>query len=872
MAAFDAVGVVNCDVRTDEGLTGGGENGRHEFGVIGHAPWGGRGGALRMARAAQMGKRLVARAKSADDEDDTGEPRVFPIDLIPLLAPHKKHGKLTLRVERLPQQTRLSAGTRNSDGSWSLTRDELEDLEYIVPEGVDATTSLSVRVVSLTAGSTLAVLDYPIVADGAPAVDGRHDVAGEETQVERLLDELAKVKASLAERDRTLAVTPSVEASLVAAETRWAAEMDARLAAETAKAALQLEQTRRAWDAEQSERLAKLEARAQEMVADARERALSDAREAALAAERAWKAEEAARLATAEASWREQLAKTSAEADARVASAAAADRHSDAELRAVREQVTALQATLGARDAAIAAASDAAVRAKRDAEDALARAQSEWKAAEAARLAAAEAQWRASSTAALAGASGDREAGLLAEVTTLRAAVAERDAALTRAEEAAAALRSELAGLKAAVAERDAALKRAKRDADEALAKAQSEWKTAEAARLAAAEAQWRASSTAALAGASVDREAGLLAEVTTLRAAVAERDAALTRAEEAAQDALAKVSEAGEKDAALRSELAGLKAAVAERDAALKRAEDAAARAAAADEHAREVMPAALESDKDAELRRLREKAATLEAKLIKANKAAEDEQLKWQRDAQDAIARATKDWIAKEGSRRATTEAQVRKEIGAQLAQATSRYEAAEAALAQIRLREAKMDGGRSEVELAGARSALVAREAELTRLREEIEALRNGAPALVEAPVAAAPANRYVRDVSIAAAIGVAVVVLYPFVSSLMTPAPVAPVVAKVVEAPAPAPAPVVRTAVLSLDARLRAGPSTKVGIVAPLDKGVAVTIVEERGEWIRVRAAAAEGKPLREGWVKVSQIKETTPVTPPSASGP
>ena len=785
MAAFDAVGVVNCDVCTDEGLTGGGENGRHEFGVIGHAPWGGRGGALRMARAAQMGKRLVARAKSADDEDDTGEPRVFPIDLIPLLAPHKKHGKLTLRVERLPQQTRLSAGTRNSDGSWSLTRDELEDLEYIVPEGVDATTSLSVRVVSLTAGSTLAVLDYPIVADGTPAVDGRHDVAGEETQVERLLDELAKVKASLAERDRTLAVTPSVEASLVAAETRWAAEMDARLAAETAKAALQLEQTRRAWDAEQSERLAKLEARAQEMVADARERALSDAREAALAAERAWKAEEAARLATAEASWREQLAKTSAEADARVASAAAADRHSDAELRAVREQVAALQATLGARDAAIAAASDAAVRAKRDAEDALARAQSEWKAAEAARLAAAEAQWRASSTAALAGASGDREAGLLAEVTTLRAAVAERDAALTRAEEAAAAAR------------------------------------------------------------------------------ALAQREI---------QDALAKASEAGDKDAALRSELAGLKAAVAERDAALKRAEDAAARAAAADEHAREVMPAALESDKDAELRRLREKAATLEAKLIKANKAAEDEQLKWQRDAQDAIARATKDWIAKEGSRRATTEAQVRKEIGAQLAQATSRYEAAEAALAQIRLREAKMDGGRSEVELAGARSALVAREAELTRLREEIEALRNGAPAPVEAPVAAAPANRYVRDVSIAAAIGVAVVVLYPFVSSLMTPAPVAPVVAKVVEAPAPAPAPVVRTAVLSLDARLRAGPSTKVGIVAPLDKGVAVTIVEERGEWIRVRAAAAEGKPLREGWVKVSQIKETTPVTPPSASGP
>ena len=115
-----------------------------------------------------MGKRLVARAKGADDEDTSGEPRAIPIDLLPLLAPHKKHGKLSLRVERLPQQTRLSAGTRNNDGSWSLTRDELEDLEYIVPEGVEGAKSLSVRVVSLTAGSTLAVLDYPIGVDAAP--------------------------------------------------------------------------------------------------------------------------------------------------------------------------------------------------------------------------------------------------------------------------------------------------------------------------------------------------------------------------------------------------------------------------------------------------------------------------------------------------------------------------------------------------------------------------------------------------------------------------------------------------------------------------------------------------------------------------------
>jgi hypothetical protein len=794
-----------------------------------------------MARAAQMGKRLVARAKSADDEDNSGEPRVIPIDLLPLLAPHKKHGKLTLRVERLPQQTRLSAGTRNSDGSWSLTRDELEDLEYIVPDGVESATSLSVRVVSLTAGSTIAVLDYPIGVEEPPAVEGRHDVAGEDEQVERLRDELAKLKSSLGERDRTLAAAPAAEASLVAAETRWAAEMDARLAAEAAKAALLLEQTRRAWDTEQSERLAKLEARAQAMAAEARARALSEAREATLAAERAWKAEEAARLATAEASWREQLAKTTAEADVRVAAAAAAGGHSDAELRAVREQVAALQTTLGARDAALAAANEATARAVRDAGAALAKAQSEWKDAETARLAAAEAQWREASAKALAEARAQSEAALAGKASALGGREAE--------------LLNEVAALRAAVAERDAGLKRAETAAAEARERAQREMHEA----LAKAEAQWR------------DTSAKALAEM------CAQADAALAKA--------TKTSDSG--DAALRAEAAALKAAVAERDAALKRAEDAkremqealrkaeaAARAAAADEQAREVMPVAAESDKDAELRRLREKAATLEAKLIKANKASEDEQLKWQREAQEAISRATKEWIAKESSRRASTEAEVRKELGAQLMQATSRYEAAEAALAQIRLAGGQTDGTRKSIDLDAARAALARREADNFRLRNELEALRDGPRPDAEAPVAAAApgARLNVRDVGIAAAIGVAIVVAYTFVDGLMSAPPPAPYVARVVEAPAPPPPPVVRTAVLSMDAKLRAGPSTKVGIIASLEPGLGVTIVEDRGEWIRVRAAAAEGKPLREGWVKVSQLKETTPVTRPSVPSP
>jgi len=54
--------------------------------------------------------------------------RSVALDLLPLLKPFKRSGRLALRIERLPQRAKLSAGRRNSDGSWSLASDELEDL------------------------------------------------------------------------------------------------------------------------------------------------------------------------------------------------------------------------------------------------------------------------------------------------------------------------------------------------------------------------------------------------------------------------------------------------------------------------------------------------------------------------------------------------------------------------------------------------------------------------------------------------------------------------------------------------------------------------------------------------------------------------
>src|SRR5262245_55176801 len=97
----------------------------------------------RMALAAQ------AETRTAATRADTSGMRAIPLQLGPLLAPYKKHGRVSLRVERLPQQTRLSTGTRNNDGSWSLAPDELEDVAYLVPDGVPVGKALSLRIISL---------------------------------------------------------------------------------------------------------------------------------------------------------------------------------------------------------------------------------------------------------------------------------------------------------------------------------------------------------------------------------------------------------------------------------------------------------------------------------------------------------------------------------------------------------------------------------------------------------------------------------------------------------------------------------------------------------------------------------------------------
>src|SRR6185312_11047116 len=124
----------------------------------------------------------MARTKLAADLSDTDGSAAFvsppaghaarapagkhstSLTLRPLLAPFKGRGRLFLRIEKLPQRATLSAGKRNSDGSWSLASDELDDVTYQVPPQAAGDHVLTIRVTALDGGeaTTLKVLDFPV--------------------------------------------------------------------------------------------------------------------------------------------------------------------------------------------------------------------------------------------------------------------------------------------------------------------------------------------------------------------------------------------------------------------------------------------------------------------------------------------------------------------------------------------------------------------------------------------------------------------------------------------------------------------------------------------------------------------------------------
>ncbi len=709
---------------------------------------------------------IAATATLARAMED-GESAVA-LELAPLIAPYRKHGRLSLRVERLPHRARLSRGHNNGDRSWSLMSDELDGLTYLPPTGPAQSCTLGIRIVSLDAGdgATLALLDYPVAAEGAVApVVPRHAPEVDQAELRRLRDELARTKAQAAEQ----------EAGFRAARGTWESELQAQLAASSALANEALERQRAAWDAEQAGRAPKPQPRAADTSTDVRRQI-----EAALAkAEKEWKAAEAERLARAEAGWEARAAKALAEAGAQIekartrsAAETAREKSDDAERRRLRDEVARLKKLLGAKDSEF---SETRESARKTAQEALAGAEQAWREREAQSLSAARAQWQ------------ERSERALAEAT----------AQFERAE--AARAKADTSRLKEAQAELEA-LKDDLARANEILADREND----------IADMQAR------------------LDETADPTPAIEAREAEIER---------------------LKSDLAGVRGVTAER-----------------------------------------------ERDIIEARAQMERARQDWQRQSEARFAEALAEWKKGEAARLLAAEAQSQEQAQGQLTRMAQRLKQAEGELKDSRAQvEALRQRGDAEDvkklrrEFGHLQSALAERETEIAQLRLDSEHARerwtadarmslekaehqwkSEAETADERKLRRQVFKRTARDIVLVASISVVAVMLYlhfdlaslvnlfPPLAAIVdtTPAPPAPQPAQAAKhAPAAAALPV---AVVTRSANVRATPSKTGDIVATLPHDSEVAVLEHRGNWVRVKITGANKN--QEGWVYTTYLKD------------
>jgi tetratricopeptide (TPR) repeat protein len=146
-----------------------------------------------------------------------------PLTLAPLLSAYGRHRRILLRVENLPERARLSRGRNNGDRSWSLMRDELEDLVYLPPQGSDAAHTLAVRVINLEGdGETLALHELAIEPNGVQSRSGTKQApSASVAELRKLREDLASTKTALKARERELASEQAQTARARADATRF---------------------------------------------------------------------------------------------------------------------------------------------------------------------------------------------------------------------------------------------------------------------------------------------------------------------------------------------------------------------------------------------------------------------------------------------------------------------------------------------------------------------------------------------------------------------------------------------------------------------------------------------------------------------------
>lgn len=224
---------------------------------------------------------------------------------------------------------------------------------------------------------------------------------------------------------------------------------------------------------------------------------------------------------------------------------------------------------------------------------------------------------------------------------------------------------------------------------------------------------------------------------------------------------------------------------------------------------------------------------------------------------------------------------EAEWRQRSDAVASELTQRLNEAEAALAEANKHNAaEADAYIRELnaELRNLRKSLVGREADLARVKAVLEEERAGmvrgaAPAAAWKPVTGhhsmrepAPEKtdrRLMRDAGLVIAVVMVAVLGWPYVKPWFfdEPAPVA-------VAPVARPKPVPVGAILSIatverGANLRGGPSMQDKVLGSVVKGADVTILEERGNWMRGVVSGAD-QPSMEGWIYKSALGESRTV--------
>ena len=225
--------------------------------------------------------------------------RTVPLDLLPLLKPFKRQGRLSLRIERLPQRAKMSAGRRNSDGSWSLASDELSDLNYLVPSNVPVEHELTIRVMGLEEGAptTLKVLQYPIRLEETPEPSALDDAICRSSEVHDpvLRSQLGEMQSLFAVRESELT---ELRAAVQQAKNETAAE---------------LQKARAAWEQELEQRLAEVSEQADQRQEHEHKKRDAKSHTTLKQAEERWRMQESVRTAAAHAEWQRQVAHERAE-------------------------------------------------------------------------------------------------------------------------------------------------------------------------------------------------------------------------------------------------------------------------------------------------------------------------------------------------------------------------------------------------------------------------------------------------------------------------------------------------------------------------------------------------------------------------------